>query len=66
MTDRPPGQAGFTAKQRAAIRAVEEEAVLDVVTDMLRRLDSMGNRLERFVQSDDYRQNQRGRPGEST
>lgn len=50
MTDRPPAsQVGYTAKQRAAIRAVEEEGLLDVIEDFLRRANAAADRLEVYA-----------------
>jgi hypothetical protein len=49
MVDRSPEVVGLTPVQRDAMRAVEQEAVLDLVTQMVDRLNRIGDRLEVYA-----------------
>ena len=50
MSDRPPAtHVGYTPEQRAAMRAVEEEGMLDVIQDFLRRANSVAERIEMYA-----------------
>ena len=50
--NRPPArQVGYTAEQRAAIRAVEEEGTLELINDFLRRANAMADRLELYART---------------
>lgn len=51
MSDRPPKKqhVGYTPEQRAAIRAVEEEGLLEVIEDFLRRSNAVADRLELYA-----------------
>lgn len=44
-----PVRVGYTPGQRAAMRAVEEEATLELVDDTVKRLNRLGDRLEAFL-----------------
>ena len=48
--ERPPAtHVGYTREQRAAIRAVEEEGMLDLINDFLRRANNVAERLESYA-----------------
>ena len=50
--NRPPAtQVGYSAEQRAAMRAVEEEGTLELINDFLRRANAMADRLELYARS---------------
>lgn len=64
MADTPPKpQVGLTEKQKAAIRAVEEQAVLDLISIFIDRASSIGDRLEAYAATPRTRKKER--PGES-
>jgi hypothetical protein len=61
---RPPARPlGFSEQQRAAIRAVEEEGTLEVITDFLRRANAMADRLELYARSTRGGPGRNGEPG---
>lgn len=52
MGNRPPGgQVGYTAEQRAAMRAVEEEGTLEVIRDFVSSFNRVADRLEAYAES---------------
>lgn len=56
MGDGPPGRTGgfgMTPKQKAVIRAVEEQALLDQVEDFLTRMNRIAKRLEAYVEDEE-------------
>lgn len=58
---RSPAGVGYTARQRAAMRAVEEEAILDLTRELVSRLNIIGDRLEAYAGVKNFR-----RPEERT
>lgn len=62
MSDRPPAtQVGYTQQQRAAMRAVEEEGMLDLIGSFLNRANALADRLDEYART--AKPSTRERPG---
>lgn len=52
QTPQPARGVGFTPHQRNVVRAVEEESMLDQVSDFVTRMNRMATRLEAYVEEE--------------